>query len=145
MTDSVPRSDAAENETDAESRHRAVLLFVVVFVAVLTGGIAPQSGPDLRAGQGELTTVVTDQNGDAVAGESIQVLDSETDEVLFEGRTDEDGEIETTLDQGEYDVAVGGETQSVTLGADAEVSFSIDTSPPEARRSVTPSRSAVGW
>lgn len=123
-------ADVQTDTTDEEERRRrAVALVLAVFIMALAGSVAPIV--DLRAGPGDLTATITDQNGQAVSGETIQILDPETGEVLFEGTTDEDGELETTLDQGEYDVRVGDETQSVTLGDEAELDFSIDTSPPQ--------------
>lgn len=112
----------------AERRRRAVALFLVVFVMVLAGSFASLMF-DLRAGPGDLTATITDRNGQAVSGETVRVLGPETGEVLFEGTTDENGELETTLDQGEHDVRVGDETQSVSPSDEAEVDFSIDTSP----------------
>ncbi|WP_276261271.1 hypothetical protein [Haloglomus litoreum] len=128
-------------ETDQERRRAAILVLVaLVFMAVLVGSVGPVGylGPeptdDLRAGSGELTVELTDQNGEPVSGQTVQIVDPETEEVVFEGSTDEDGELEATLDQGSYEVLVGDETKSVSLGDDAEVDLGIDTSPPEARR-----------
>lgn len=74
---------------------------------------------------------VTDQNGDALSDETVQILDSETGEVLAEGVTDENGESEFNLEQGDYDVLAGDKTTKVSLGEETEQSVQVDRAPPE--------------
>jgi len=71
---------------------------------------------------------VTDRDGEPVAGEPVRMVDPDTGGVLFEGTTDPDGTIDTTLDRGDYRIKVGDRIKSVGLDDDeADVEFEIDT------------------
>lgn len=115
-----------------------MLLVAVVFMLVLAGSVTPMltqfTPPDAQPdGIGDLDVVVTDQDGNAIAGETVQVLDPETGEILFEGTTDGDGELNTTLEAGEYDIRVGDTTQSTSVDSEdgGEAEFEIVTAPPD--------------
>jgi len=128
----VRADEGGEEPEDDERRRRAVLWFALVFLVVvfLIGG-AVAFGIVSFGGTGELTVNVADQNGNAASGQEVQILDPDTGEVIATGTTDEDGEVEFELEQGDYEIVVGDKTQDVTLDDETTVDFTVNTSPPE--------------
>jgi hypothetical protein len=55
------------------------------------------------------------------------VIDKNINRQVFSGDTDSAGQIDVTLSQGSYDVVVQGQSKSVNLNKDQEVSFSLNS------------------
>lgn len=124
---------AYQYEVEKDDSIILLALMITALVLILFGllVVATQTYVPTDRGSGELSIDVTDQNGETLSGESVQILDQETGEVLAEGVTDDDGEVEFNLEQGEYDVNVGDKVTSVTLGEETEQSVQVDRAPPE--------------
>lgn len=103
-------------------------MFLLV-LSVIGGGAALGVVP--FGGIGELTVNVVDQNGGAASGQEVQILDPDTGQVIASTTTDEDGEAEFTLDQGDYEIVVGDSTQDIELGDETNVDITVDLSPSE--------------
>lgn len=128
--------DELEDDSEDDERRRAVLFVFVFLVALFLIGSAFAVGIVSFGGTGELTVNVTDQDGNAASGQEVQVLDPDTGEVIATGTTDDDGEVEFNLDQGDYEVVVGDKTRDVTLDEDTTADFTVDTTPPEPNETI---------
>lgn len=132
-----PIDDEDEDENDNGRRRKIIIWFVLVFLLALfvVGGAAALGVDPLSivssGGTGELTVSVTDQNGEEIAGQEVTIIDPETEDTIATANTDDDGEVEVTLDQGEYTVVAGDSERDITLNEETEVDLSVNVAPPE--------------
>ncbi|EMA53461.1 hypothetical protein C450_09122 [Halococcus salifodinae DSM 8989] len=69
---------------------------------------------------------ITDQNGAGVGNETVVITDAITGEQVFNGATNNAGQIETNLSAGSYNVEAGGTTKIVTVVGGSTVSLNFN-------------------
>lgn len=115
--------------SDDDTR-RAVAVLALIFIVVLAGCAAPFSSSD---GTGDLTVqVVGEQDGQSLEGKTATIKNDETGEVVYEGETGPNGQITTTLAEGEYTVVTGKTSDTVEVDEDgADIELEVAVSPPK--------------
>ena len=103
-------------------RRKFVLAIAVAVVVVSTApGIAvaapTRAGGD-AAGTHSLGVTVTDDDGEALDGIPVTVIDKKTGKQVFSGFTDNAGQIDVTLPRGNYEVVAQSQKKTVTLNKD---------------------------
>lgn len=126
----------AEQPDVAESggRKRRIIVFVAALFLLVAFGAVTTSGyfHVLFGGTGDLTVEVENQFGERVPSEKVEVIDSDTGEVVVEGTTDDFSKVTfQKVKYGEYDIRVADKLNRVTIDSDSQhVLVGIDSSPP---------------
>jgi uncharacterized protein YdeI (BOF family) len=76
-------------------------------------------------GPSTLGITVTTDEGNPVAGEQVTVINKKTGDEVFAGTTDNAGQINVTLPQGEYDVIVQDQQKKVKLDENEDIGFTV--------------------
>lgn len=115
--------------SDDQEDRRLLAILAVLFVILLAGCSAL---PDSSDGKGELTVTVVDKQGDPVDRQTVIIRNTETSNVVFQGKTGPNGQVSTRLESGEYVVAPEDTTHTVNLDESSEsVTLSISPAPPK--------------
>ncbi|MDG5761563.1 hypothetical protein QA600_19735 [Natronococcus sp. A-GB1] len=73
-----------------------------------------------------MDVTVTDDEGNAVEGEEVTLVDPRTGDTIGEATTDADGAISLPADHGPVEVVVGDQTERITVPAQATVDMTVD-------------------
>lgn len=114
-----------------ENTDRPLIVLVILFVIVLFGGcVAP---PESVAGTGELTAQIVNQQGQPIPNTDVEVLQLDSDEVVFSGTTGPNGKIATNLEVGTYRVVADSTTETVRIRENetTETSLEVFRTPPK--------------
>ena len=109
------------NVSRAFGRAVAIVFVVGLFLAVAgTAGAVCMGTTD--------TTVTVEDDGEPVADEPVTIVDPETDEVVEETQTGDDGTVDATLPEGEYEIVTGDDAPAQEP-ADADGDAADDDAP----------------